>query len=97
MFQAQLEQWDWGSPGGSIRGWVRPTILDDGEVQLTLDAARESYFIDAMLDCSPSTLRSLFETLDGLGFELIDDEECEPVQLPSGLVRRYLTPTWGDD
>ena len=71
-------------------------ILDGGDIWVMVDAVAERYYIDALPDSSPRTLRLIFKKLTIYGFDLMeeDDGEYDPIELPSGHVRRYLVPTW---
>ena len=77
---------------------VAPThsILDEGDIWVMIDGAREVYYIDALPDSSPATLHRLFLQLESYGLTLMeeDDGEYEPPELPSGHIRRFLVPDW---
>lgn len=72
------------------------TILDDGDIWVMLDATRGVYYVDALVESSPVTLRRLFGQLESCGLTLMeeDDGEYEPPELPSGHIRRFLVPDW---
>lgn len=78
----------------SLTSTPEHVILDEGDVWVMVDAVKNVYYVDALVDSSTVTLRHLFEDLELLGLTLMEDWEYDPVDLPSGHVRRHLAPAW---
>lgn len=63
-----------------------------GYVQVTLDTAQFDFHMDVAPDCPPTMPGLVLAQLHRLGFEAMDEDECESELLRNGSIRVYLCP-----
>lgn len=64
-----------------------------GMAEMVLDTEEFDFHLDASPDAPSPALASVLAWIAQLGFEPMDEDECEPELLDNGQTRIYLVPT----
>ena len=65
---------------------------DSDRITTVLDSDAFDWHIDAKEGYSSSQMAAVVARVYGMGYEVLPDDECDPVILPDGSIRIYLVP-----